>query len=92
MPVRWRMIVLLPAPLGPTRPYTEPPGTVMSSPSSARKPSNSLTTFLISIIVLLSFQALRKHLLCNADVAELRDELIEFAEQLRAVKSLGLVI
>src|SRR5437588_5599646 len=49
-PSRWRISVVLPAPLAPTRPKTQPRGTVRLTPSSARlgpkrrvKPRSSTT-------------------------------------------------
>ena len=87
----WRMIVLFPAPFGPTRPYTAPSGTVMFKLSRARKPSNCFTRFLTSIIVLLSFQALSQCALADADVAKLRDKLIELAQKLRPAQSVRLI-
>ena len=82
MPVRWRIMVDLPAPLGPTRPYTAPVGTVMLMSSRARKPSNSFMTFLTSIMGLFSFQSLNKLRLINANVTELGNKLVKFTEKL----------
>ena len=37
------MVVVLPAPLGPRTPYTDPVGTARSTPSTARVVPNALT-------------------------------------------------
>src|SRR5690606_34830436 len=42
-------VVVLPAPFGPSTPYTVPPGTVRSTPSTARVEPNVLTSPEVSI-------------------------------------------
>src|SRR5688572_27576487 len=44
-----RMVVVLPAPFGPSTPYTEPPRTARSTPSTARTSPNLFTRPLASI-------------------------------------------
>ena len=71
MPVKCRMMVDFPAPLGPTRPYTAPWGTVMLTPSRARKPSKVFTTFFASSIAVPSFPKVRPFLPGHAQVPQL---------------------
>ncbi len=78
MPAMQRIAVDLPAPFGPTMPYTLPAGTVSVKPSSAAVSSKRFVTCRISIIGISSFrqpggQLRRRH----AEIHKLRRRRVE---------------
>src|SRR6478609_12039799 len=78
-PSSTRIVVDLPAPLGPRKPWTSPVATSRSSPSSARKSPNALTRPEISIAGLLMLQ--RLHMIHEVVNGENRTAAARFVER-----------